>query len=472
VDPFLFAHQWGRLAVFDLARNLRTIAIRDQMVRAEMLGDRLPAWLELTLGRTYRDWPILVIGGGACGLTAAVALASQPQQFRIDVVEVRDIPFYAQANCATRWIDPTQYDWPMDHWSRGRHQWDTSLVRDIPFPWFADRSERIVQNQWIPRLNQHRQRLRGQINFLGGTRAELQTLTRLRRRGRPVGPLQLRLRNLRTRRLLGYRTYSAIVVAAGFGAEHCTLDDSPDFAGLSFWSTDPFESVACGLGSNQQQGTVLISGSGDGALQDFLRIVTRQPSVREIYQRLGLGAINFDRAAILSAELRTERALNWGLGPSFAGPFIRDLHRVHEGQVNAILSNALRQQVLALAAGRPAKTILVSRHDVFSCTYALNRFLTLLIVGAIRDGTVEVRSNCEVDQITPLHPPAGPMTPEACVGYPWRVALRAPDSHASRGTVDANVVVLRHGLDPPEVVVPSGHDLWMVPRPLPVTHLY
>ncbi len=164
--------------------------------------------------------------------------------------------------------------------------------------------------------------------------------------------------------------------------------------------------------------------------------------------------------------------MNWGLGAAFVAPYVRDLHRVHEAQVNAILTPALRQQVMALAADRPTKTILVSRQGIFSCTYGLNRFLTLLVAGAIQDDSVEMLSNCEVHQITPLQPLPGPTTPQACIGHPSRMALRHPVSQAALGMVDANVVVLRHGLDPPEVVVPTSHDLRAVPRPLPATHLY
>jgi hypothetical protein len=80
MDPVLFGLQYGESGIFNLAQNLISIAIRDQMVRACLLADRLPAWLQARFGAGYKTYPILVVGGGACGLTAAVKLAQQGLQ--------------------------------------------------------------------------------------------------------------------------------------------------------------------------------------------------------------------------------------------------------------------------------------------------------------------------------------------------------------------------------------------------------
>ena len=353
-----------------LARWLNTIAIRDQMVRAEMLGDRLPGWLEQVLGPTFKDWPILVIGGGACGLTAAVALARQHQELRIDVVETRDIPFYIQANCESRWIDPTQYDWPMAHWDRGRHQWDGAFLRDIPFPWFADRSHRIVRKQWVPRLGQLLSRLPGQITFLPRTRTELQTLIRLRAAtGRSAGLLESRPRDLQTHTPSGIestpqsclRQVSVLNIAPSTIAR--ISPGSP--SGIPIISSrlrvvslavthsrEPFSSQAPGTGATGLPSDCHTAAFGERDL----------PAAGTWGDRLRSGEHPFGRVG--GTQWRDEL----GSRAAFVAPYVRDLHRVHEAQVNAILTPALRQQVMALAADRPTKTILVSRQGIFSCT--------------------------------------------------------------------------------------------------------
>ena len=55
---------------------------------------------------------LIVVGAGVGGVTTAIEAA----KFQIPTVILeREVePFSRQAECTTRFIDPTQYDWPVD----------------------------------------------------------------------------------------------------------------------------------------------------------------------------------------------------------------------------------------------------------------------------------------------------------------------------------------------------------------------
>lgn len=109
-DPFLLAHQ-VLPACFEIGGRLSPSSIRDQMIRATWVVERS---VEARIISPSKK--LLVIGAGAAGATAAIEAARR----RVDVTLIdRDEPFSRQAGCTTRWVDPTQYDWPVDHWADG-----------------------------------------------------------------------------------------------------------------------------------------------------------------------------------------------------------------------------------------------------------------------------------------------------------------------------------------------------------------
>ena len=303
MDQFLFAHKRTGVPLFDLSIRLNTISVRDQMTRALLLAERLPAWLETQLGLNYAQHPVLVVGGGACGMTAAAALAWRGM--RVEVAEKEGHLFNLQRNCTSRWLDPTQHDWPLDTWQVQRFPQRRGHRRS-PFTWGPDIARRIAQ-KWGGQLSRHLRhglanRLTVRRNIEAGLRLNYLDQQRL---------LRVQFNNPQTGHAVGWRNYGAVVWAFGHGDEQCNLPNSPQFCGLPFWHTDELEEDHCGLPGPAQEGTVLISGSGDGALQDFLRIVTRRRSVRDIYDQLQLGNAGIDVHKIMSAELRAERAINW-----------------------------------------------------------------------------------------------------------------------------------------------------------------
>jgi hypothetical protein len=114
MDTLLASLQYGADGVFNLARNLGSISIRDQMIRATLVAHALPVWLKQRYGEAAGEKPVLVVGAGACGMTLAVGLARSG--IRVEVVDTDERAFGLQRRCASRWFDGVQYDWPMDQW--------------------------------------------------------------------------------------------------------------------------------------------------------------------------------------------------------------------------------------------------------------------------------------------------------------------------------------------------------------------
>jgi hypothetical protein len=203
--------------------------------------------------------------------------------------------------------------------------------------------------------------------------------------------------------------------------------------------------------------------------------MTRQRSVRDIYDYLQLGEpdIDINVHKILSAELQAERAINWSTGAAYAAPYLQELQDCHEEVVQAALADpGLVGRINTLVGRRPQRTILVTRQARFTCLYPLNRFLTLLILRGFNNAAVEWRSGLGVTRVQSIGvPPAAP-NPTNCIGHRWRVTLNPVQGNGAAQQIDANVVLLRHGIEPPETSLPPGSALPRLPRPMPPIHLH
>jgi hypothetical protein len=149
MDTLLASLQYGASGVFNLARNLGSISIRDQMIRATLVAHALPVWLRQRYGTASAEKPVLVVGAGASGMTLAVGLARRG--IRVEVVDTDERAFGLQRRCKSRWIDGVQDDWPMDQWARERFPWDVQAYRSrqlIPFPFEAGLACDLVGNCW------------------------------------------------------------------------------------------------------------------------------------------------------------------------------------------------------------------------------------------------------------------------------------------------------------------------------------
>ncbi len=470
VDPFLHAHNVGPFH-FDIGGVISPISIKDQMVRGQMIVDRA-----VEVGLIDQRYHLLVIGAGAAGVTAAIH-ASQTRNIPTTLVEMATAPFSRQRGCTSRWIDPTQYEWPLNHCYESRYPWDGPPV---PLPWsraFANILARVWMQKKLTRLPGLTVRFNTSVaghNVIPNGSAVYVQFTS----GRPG-------------------LYGAIISCIGFGAERCTVNQ---YSGFRFWDADDFEKPNLGL-PPQEKPTVLISGGGDGALQDFLRIVTREPlqgaydkSPRDIYESLKdfarplpgnsndeLEVCRNDKRGkevllkwaevennLQSAEDQAQRAYIWGNKKDHDCKVQKKLHCAYVAAVDRLyeiwdeggILNGIKARLKGwVRRPLPESVHLVYPCDHFSKCYGLNHLLVLLFAKHLEEEgnkAVHLRPGLEVLNVGPanmaLHICAH--KPAQCYGVDHEVSFRlrttcnrSPGRESAREVF--NVAIIRHGVNPP-----------------------
>lgn len=157
LDPFLRAHEVG-LRILEIGPRLSPLSIRDQMFRAAVAVDRA---VEHSL--IGKDRPLLIVGGGAAGAAGAA------RALRYDVptvlVEAHPYLFYRQDRCATRWVSPTQYDWPAPHADKDSYPWEKVSRPNVELPWSSGSGEDLA-TQWNLALQAAQVRCGGRLRVL------------------------------------------------------------------------------------------------------------------------------------------------------------------------------------------------------------------------------------------------------------------------------------------------------------------
>lgn len=437
-DPFLTAHKVENF--FDLGTALSSISIRDQMIRARMFIDR--AFEQELIGQ---DRSLLVIGAGAAGVTAGIRAA----QFRVPttVVERNDHPFECQAGCSTRYIDPTLYDWAVDHWPNAAFPW--SGTPDMPLECTANWANRLASS-WEQQLGQ----AHADLSHLS-IRCGWEVIDA------PLGPESDGLISVKMRSREGHLSterFRTIVWCGGWGHEAHQL---ANFTSYRFWDTDHIAERNLGLSRPPR---VLISGGGDGALQDLLRVLTGQ-SAHQILEILRNDqtirrAIDAIEPVIQSKEDQAQRAMTWSRTRIHDHRIQQRLHDVHLDQVRWLLntSNAApavgHHLPVMLRKPFPATVELAHSCSHFSRCYPLNRFLSLLFIEYLRaqgNTNFRLRSYTITKDIrgTNNHtcPTAG--APLDCWGHPHEVSFEKSECSQfntgdPHGAEVFDVILLRH----------------------------
>ncbi len=445
----LRAHQIYPL-FFNLGGRLYPISIRDQMVRAQMVIDG--AIEQGLIG--FDPWrPLLVVGAGAAGATAGMwaARAGIPTL----LIERDSSAFNRQGGCRSRWLDPSQYDWPVAHWGQPHCP---VVPIPTPLPWTANWSQ-LLAALWQIRLHST------PFPFFSIAYSTTVTAVHPLFTGLPPRPMGWEVNLSGSPQPL---QFGMILWTVGFGAERC---DVGNYVGFPFWSSDPFELPQCGVPPPGPE--IVISGSGDGALQDFLRVTTNRSSAKEIYQNCGLSAVqreNVERV-LQSAEDLAQRAIHWG--PHRRGGVarnndhltLRTLHEAHRALVWGILGppgitppNKDVKAALDTMIRTPLPQIhLVHSCDHFSNSYGLNHFLVLLIAHFLstergqKDIFIPGRNVASVTGVGGHVCTGNWLT---CHGQQHEIQLvEATDCRADPNPpkqaekLTANVLIIRHGLD-------------------------
>jgi hypothetical protein len=405
------------------------------MVRARMAVDRA-----IEEGLIGPRRPLLTIGAGAAGATAAIHSAARGVP--VVLIEAAPAPFLRQAGCRSRWIDPVQYDWPVNHWLQGRYPWTPPAM---PLPWASGPANRIALAwalAWALALQQSRRRHRNLVVLFN---------SRLLGRPLPAGNMLRVTLGGRGRMVAG--KFGMILSCVGAGTEQSTHGR---YTGFDFWSTDPFQQLSA-------SDRVLISGGGDGALQDYLRVVTRQAAAGAIYRSLGIprGIEQF----LQSAEDQASRVYVWGTGSPHDHGALAQLHRLHVGIVDKLLPGPglthpvqdLSSVLEKMTASMPAAVTLMHPCSHFSRCYGLNRFMVLLLatyLSRYRNTATLLPGQSLHDVVGNNHQCAN--SPVGCHGQAHEVTpaldpdcrspAGSPRQAAARLPGDYNVVIVRHGI--------------------------
>lgn len=489
-DPILAIHRHSP-RFYELT-SLRTASLRDQLLRASLMIDRL-----LLAGELLPHTPevgLLVIGAGASGLCAAWTAALRGVE--VTLVEAVQ-PFDRQARVSTRHIDPVEFDWPQPHWALKRFPVDASRWPvQLPLGFPAAPAATLAQ-RWA--LSFHRWH-----THTGGAAARrLRVLiphrvdpTDIKREPWPAGHAgQATAAQAAAGQTPGKcvvwtekpglrHRFGAVMACTGFGQEVVSVPGS-GFVGLPFWEDDNLANLTDPAGQplrNTQGGRlrVLVSGGGDGAQQDFLRTATGRFG-RELFHELelqrfltppepdqaaaGLGPFSLD--AIWAAEDAGRRAHAWrpaGVAADDAGllawhePFERLAAAIwkrweEQNQVQPLIDKLLKDVDVTWALPQRAP----------GHCYALNRLLVLLVARllAARDTPARPWSSQDAAAMA-RHPGAAVIRPSAKV-----LSIAAPPGHVCGSAAgcfnqphqlvledngqpeEFDVIVLRHGMQQP-----------------------
>lgn len=435
-DPFLRAHYIAPFT-YDLGGRFRPPAIRDQMIRARLLVDRASD------EGLFHGNPILVVGAGVAGV--AVAFWAAKRGIKSVIAEQNHGAFGRFVLCSSRWVDPTQYDWPAGHWKSGRFE---GLPLDYTAGWPS-----LLAAKW--RAHLHALEAEGKTEVIYGLRID--------RNASAIHPTHV---EAVLRAGEAPRAFDFAVHCEGPGAEDCRVGT---YSGLEFFQDDPFEEPALGLPEGVTP-RVVISGSGDGALQDFIRIATGHRSAGEVYAELFEGGNQELERHIFTAESQTRRLLLWS-SQSKGLAHDHDAHLELKGFYDRLLREIdfgywrrLRDRFRDIAGARlrDRRTL----HVAHPCThlshsYPLNHFVARLIMSFLASEDSErfrFIPNCGTAAV-------------ACVGHNRESAAEchgkshlvsfvpfqcSGKSASPDHSTEYNVVIVRHGVKlegPPQQTV-------------------
>jgi hypothetical protein len=179
--------------------------------------------------------------------------------------------------------------------------------------------------------------------------------------------------------------FSIVIACGGAGIERTRVpDEHPTYTGYQFWKVDPYDKSNLGLPADVKP-TVLISGGGDGSLQDYLRVVCRK-TAGDIYSELPDVLKPYMEQQIAKIEDIAMRSYLWG----DAGELDHPIHQEVQERYHGLIVYLLTKDPAAGALERSLKRLVDHSMDrlslkfIYPCEhfwscYPLNRFLVLLL---------------------------------------------------------------------------------------------
>ncbi len=442
-DPVLTAHAVSD-DLFEIGGEFAPASIRDQMVRARLVVDRL-----IENGRIGMKGPdLLIIGAGSTGLTAAIRAASLGVR---TVVVDEGKPGFRLRKCTSRDVEPTLYDWPASHWPEARFPWGGEKM---PLTWEAGKANQIAI-RWNNQLRAWKRLLGKLLVIHYGTTARLSSNVPAPSRT-PSDLVEVSCVNTAVH---PPQKFGAVVSCIGWGQESCEGLSTPyrfNYRGYYFWDKDRFQDLNCGLPSPP---VILISGGGDGALQDLIRILTRKSAAQAFALVLDAmrghpGVLSAVTEEIREAEDVARRALSWNLHKKHDAIAFRRLEDAHLRAIAHLKGSAAWPSVLRVIERMlvtPMPTVHLGHAEAyFGQCYPLNRFLGLLLLDVAPSGIRKPGSRV-VRVIGKGHVCGG--APGPCHGKPHDVWVKDAAGGLTQHSYD--VVILRYGLLGPKRFFPG-----------------
>ncbi|QOZ06642.1 FAD/NAD(P)-binding protein [Bradyrhizobium sp. CCBAU 51765] len=200
---------------------------------------------------------LAIVGGGFAGLTFAAGLIAKRANVDITIFEQRDVLLPLQHGSDTRWLHPQIYNWP------GPGSEVTAAMLPI-MNWTAARASDVAAqllSEWKNFASRQSERTRLFCNTRHLQIRDAGSTLQIEWIGERRDPRDGGILNDAQKSALGAsETFDCIVLAVGFGIER---DDA-----TSYWRNEEFGQPSL----NQPRKTYLISGQGDGALIDLLRL--------------------------------------------------------------------------------------------------------------------------------------------------------------------------------------------------------
>jgi hypothetical protein len=397
-DTFLLAHKILPLC-YSFSAPISPISIRDQMIRAAMFVDHAVSPRSNLLGKGKN---LLVIGGGAAGVSVAIEAARR--DIEVVLIERHKRVFDLQRKAPKRWIDPAQYDWPFANWIFDTYPCPSPLLPgeklpDVAMRWPAGEASLLAQ-AWATHLKGALADPKGLLTVHFRTRL-LKGFPK-----RSGSELEARFK-LKNGIATGIERFGCAVFALGFGNER---RPAGGFRGFRYWDSDPWDEPDLRRPDKADQPmTIAICGSGDGALQDFLRIVTGLKSAKELMKKLE-PLLPPQLAMQLAAEEDNSRRHHaWLHNPDEDHAHLKRLHLIYVSAVAQTLPLLPVQKLLDDACGPILKRLTINLYyscDHFSQCFPLNHFLVLLILtwGELKGLTVTGTDKVRLDGVTGVAP--------------------------------------------------------------------
>ncbi|RCW65091.1 hypothetical protein DES41_11315 [Pseudorhodoferax soli] len=366
-----------------------------------------------------------------------------------------------QSRSQSRWLDPVQYDWPASHWREQAWPIDENPRRFTAVAATFPVLRAAVAEDWASNFESRASPVLGKgVTVLFHTEALAWTVA-------PTGVV-IDLHDAKTATTSPIDA-DVLILAAGFGTEDSAVPDASNpgtkFRGVDFWADDQFESATMGIATNRHG--VLVSGSGDGALQDFVRLSVGVRAVGDVLDAVwnsttALTPWKEQMLGLWHWEDHAVRARGFSPSPLDECILLRRLHTRHHEAVEALFGSPQWQAVqrwfdAKISRRNFGSVQLALRCDHFHWCYALNRTGALIAIKYFQSkGFDPILANVALKSTAPLA--------HSCSAGCWG---HAHEAHLAQGVTcadDASAIhawpaaqttsgqydglVIRHGIDP------------------------